>query len=86
MLHALSIRSDRFSYDVVNLDVEPGEARRYGVNRHGQVAFVNPTPAGGGEAAFEIVLGAIHIPGDPNHRTGRPVFSPIRNVIPRPAR
>lgn len=65
MLHALSIRSDRFSYDVVNLDVEPGEARRYGVNRHGQVAFVNPTPAGGGEAAFEIVLGAIHIPGDP---------------------
>ncbi len=66
MLHAFAINSDRFSYDVVNLDVEPARARDYGVNQHGQVAFVNSDPPeGDGRPVFEVVFGAIHIPGDP---------------------
>ena len=66
MLHAFAINSDRFSYDVVNLDVEPARARDYRVNQHGQVAFVNSDPPeGDGTPVFEVVFGAIHIPGDP---------------------
>ena len=66
MLHAFAINSDRFSYDVINLDVEPARARDYRVNQHGQVAFVNAAPAeGDGRPVFEVVFGAIHIPGDP---------------------
>ncbi len=66
MLHAFAINSDRFSYDVINLDVEPARARDYGVNQHGQVAFVNSDPPeGDGRPVFEVVFGAIHIPGDP---------------------
>ena len=66
MLHAFAINSDRFSYDVINLDVEPARARDYGVNQHGQVAFVNSDPPDGdGRPKFEVVFGAIHIPGDP---------------------
>ena len=66
MLHAFAINSDRFSYDVINLDVEPARARDYGVNQHGQVAFVNSAPPeGDGRPVFEVVFGAIHIPGDP---------------------
>ena len=66
MLHAFAINSDRFSYDVINLDVEPARARDYGVNQHGQVAFVNSDPPeGDGRPVFDVVFGAIHIPGDP---------------------
>ena len=59
-LHEFDVRSDLFSYEVVNLDVEPAKARDYGVNQHGQVAFV-----GKESGAFEVVFGAFLDPGDP---------------------
>ena len=60
MLHEFDVRSDQFSYEIVNLDVEPTRARDYGVNQHGQVAF-----EGVDTGAVEVVLGALHIPGNP---------------------
>ena len=60
MLHEFDVRSDRFSYEIVNLDVEPTRARDYGVNQHGQVAF-----EGVDSGAVEVVLGALFIPGNP---------------------
>ena len=60
MLHELDVRSDRFSYRVVNLDVEPALARDYGVNQHGQVAFV-----GQESGIADVVVGAGFIPGNP---------------------
>lgn len=59
MLHEFEVRSDRFSYEIVNLDVEPTRARDYGVTQHGQVAF-----EGVESGAVEVVLGALFIPGD----------------------
>ena len=60
ILHEFDVRSDLFSYEVANLDIEPAKARDYGVNQHGQVAFV-----GKESGAFEVVFGAFIIPGDP---------------------
>ena len=60
ILHEFDVRSDLFSYEVVNLDVEPTRARDYGVNQHGQVAF-----QGMDTGEIEVVIGAFHIPGNP---------------------
>ena len=59
MLHEFDVRSDRFSYEIVNLDVEPTRARDYGVTQHGQVAF-----EGLESGAVELTLGALFVPGD----------------------
>ena len=60
MLHEFDVRSDMFSYEIVNLDVEPTLARDFGVNQHGQVAF-----QGVESGASEVVFGAYLIPGNP---------------------
>ena len=60
MLHEFEVRSDLFSYEIVNLDVEPTRARDYGVNQHGQVAF-----EGVETGAVEVVIGAFFVPGNP---------------------
>ena len=60
LLHEFEVRSDRFSYEIVNLDVEPTKARDYNVNQHGQVAFV-----GEESGIFDVAFGAFLIPGDP---------------------
>ena len=60
LLHEFEVRSDRFSYEIVNLDVEPTKARDYNVNQHGQVAFV-----GKESGVFEVAFGSFLIPGDP---------------------
>ena len=60
MLHELDVRSDLFSYEIINLEVEPTRARDYGVTQHGQVAF-----EGVETGAAEVVTGAFLIPGDP---------------------
>jgi hypothetical protein len=41
MLHEFDVRSDKFTYRIVDPDVEPNTARQYGVTGPGQVAFVN---------------------------------------------
>jgi len=41
MLHEFEVRSDKFSYRIVDPDVEPNTARQYGVTGPGQVAFIN---------------------------------------------
>ena len=61
---------------MINLDVEPARARDYGVNQHGQVAFVNSDPPREMEGRYSRwCSGAIHIPGDPQPLAGRPVFA-----------
>ena len=53
MLHEFDVRSDRFSYEIVNPVVEPNIASRYGVNQFGQVAFI-----GEESGTFDVAYGA----------------------------
>ena len=56
MLHEFEVRSDKFSYEVVNPNVERDKALLYGFQFFGQVAFV-----GEESGIFELTFGAFPI-------------------------
>lgn len=54
MLHEFDVRSDKFSYEIVDPQAEPTTARQYGITAYGQVAFV-----GEETGIVEIATGAL---------------------------
>ncbi len=59
MLHEFEVRSDQFSYEMVDPQAEPTTARQYNINAYGQVAFIAEDTG-----IFEVVLGAVGSPVD----------------------
>jgi len=54
MLHEFDVRSDKFSYEIVDPQAEPTTARQYGITAYGQVAFV-----GEETGIVQIAIGAL---------------------------
>jgi hypothetical protein len=72
MLHEFDVRSDKFSYEVVDPAVEPVTARDYGVINYGQVAFV-----GEESGNFGVAFGSFKLGSDPVAGTTQYAFNPF---------